>query len=72
MGQMGNHDNDNITSDCQTEHDIDIENKESQKKYKCNYPNCSATFLRPNRLERHTKSHTGEVIKHKHESDFIM
>ncbi|XP_018402916.1 PREDICTED: zinc finger protein 572-like isoform X1 [Cyphomyrmex costatus] len=60
MGQMGNNDNDNITSDCQNGHDIDIENKESQKKHKCNYPNCSATFLRPDRLERHIKSHTGE------------
>ncbi|KYQ55306.1 Transcription factor IIIA, partial [Trachymyrmex zeteki] len=58
MGQMG--DNDNITSDCQNGYNIDIENKKSQKKYKCNYPNCSATFLRPNRLERHINSHTGE------------
>ena len=31
------------------------------KKYACEYSGCGARFLRPNRLEIHYRTHTGEV-----------
>lgn len=32
-----------------------------EKKYKCNHPNCSASFVRPNKLRAHERMHTNEV-----------
>lgn len=61
MGRVGDQDSDSAASDLQSGHDIDIGGKESQKKYNCNYPNCNAVFLRPSRLKRHIRLHTGEV-----------
>lgn len=69
MGQIGEQNSDievhvenSVTSDLQIKYDSDIQSKESKKKHKCNYPDCHAVFLRPSRLERHIRLHTGEVI----------
>lgn len=61
MGQIAEQDSNDIVSDLQSKHDSNIQNEESKKKYKCNYPDCYAVFLRPSRLERHMRLHTGEV-----------
>ena len=37
------------------------DSKELHKKYACEYIGCGARFLRPNRLEIHYRTHTGEV-----------
>ncbi|XP_071626323.1 uncharacterized protein [Temnothorax longispinosus] len=62
MGQIGEQGSNNGVSDLQSKHDSNIQNKKQkeEKKYKCDYPDCNAVFLRPNRLERHIRSHTGE------------
>lgn len=70
MGQTGDQDNDSVATDLQSAHDSNSSSEE--KKYKCNYPGCHSTFLRPSRLERHMRLHTGEVTNNKHENDFIM
>lgn len=61
MGQAGEQDNSDIASNLENKNDGNIQNGESKKKYKCNYLDCNAMFLRPSRLERHMRSHTGEV-----------
>lgn len=61
MGQIGEQDSNDSASDLQSKHDSSIQNEESKKKHKCHYPDCQAVFLRPSRLERHIRSHTGEV-----------
>lgn len=63
-------DSDGIASDLQNKHDIHIESEDKKnmrtklcmdkKKYKCTYAECDAVFLRPSRLQRHIRSHTGE------------
>lgn len=58
MGQTGDQNsNDNILN-IQDEGDVDIQ----KKKYKCTYPECHARFIRPSKLERHLRLHTGEVF----------
>lgn len=61
MGQIKEEDNKDIVSDLQSEYESDIQIEEDQKKHKCDYPDCNAVFLRPSRLKRHKRSHTGEV-----------
>lgn len=60
MGQIEQDSND-VASDLQNKHDSSVQNEESKKRHKCNYPDCDAVFLRPSRLERHMRLHTGEV-----------
>lgn len=62
MGYIGDQANDNVTSDLQSKHDTYIENGQNKKKHKCTYAECHAVFLRPSRLQRHIRSHTGEVL----------
>lgn len=62
MGYMRDQANDSVASDLQNKHDIYIENEQEKKKYKCTYAECHAVFLRPSRLQRHIRSHTGEVF----------
>lgn len=40
----------------------DIEIKKDEKPYKCTYDGCNLSFLRPSRLKRHIRFHTGEVM----------
>lgn len=62
MGYTADQANDSVASDFQNKHDICIENGQDKKKYKCTYYECHAVFLRPSRLQRHIRSHTGEVF----------
>ncbi|XP_026670810.1 zinc finger protein 888-like [Ceratina calcarata] len=61
MGQVKNLETDSISPD--TENIIkECTNiaDEANKRYKCTFPECSLSFLRPSRLERHIRVHTGE------------
>ncbi|XP_029168768.1 zinc finger protein 184-like isoform X2 [Nylanderia fulva] len=53
-------DSDSVASDLQNKHDIYIEIEQDKKKYECIYTGCHAVFLRPSRLQRHIRTHTGE------------
>lgn len=62
MGYTRDQDSNSVASDLQNKHDINIESEQDKKKYKCTYAKCHAVFLRPSRLQRHIRSHTGEVL----------
>jgi len=53
--------NDNDVSSNLENDNIYIGGKQDKRKYKCTHLNCHATFLRPSKLERHIRLHTGEV-----------
>lgn len=38
-----------------------VDSSDTEKSHKCLHPGCKAAFLRPSRLARHVRQHTGEV-----------
>lgn len=61
MGRVNDSETDSISLHAEDviNNCADIAN-EAKKRYKCVFPGCSLAFLRPSRLERHVRVHTGE------------
>lgn len=56
-----------VTADDENDDDSDdneLANFDPKKKYICSFKDCNAQFLRPSRLLRHERQHTGEVNQH--------
>lgn len=63
MGQVKNAETDSISSDAESViKECANVGDEINKRYKCTFAGCSLAFLRPSRLERHIRVHTGERI----------
>ncbi|CAD1471145.1 unnamed protein product [Heterotrigona itama] len=63
MGHDINSESESILSESNNmikDTDVVVEIKKDKKPYKCTYDGCNLSFLRPSRLKRHIRFHTGE------------